>query len=71
MVKRKIDIERQSSDAYRQLHFQTRKRSKVGCNDRVEFVLASLIALRGRKAFEHFGSMEAPEKLSGVVLEES
>lgn len=34
-------------------------------------MLESLIALRGRKVFKDFGSMEAPEKLSGVVLEES
>jgi hypothetical protein len=46
-------------------------RSKVRCNGQVEFVLESLIALRGKKAFKDFGSMEAPEKLSGVFLEES
>ena len=47
------------------------KSSKVGRRGRVEFALESLIALRRRKAFKDFSTDEAPEKVSGVVFEDS
>jgi hypothetical protein len=47
------------------------KSSKIGRKGRIEFVLESLITLRGRKAFKDFGTDEVPEKVLGVVFEDS
>jgi hypothetical protein len=47
------------------------KSPKIGRKGQVEFVLESLIRLHGRKAFKDFGTDEAPEKVSGVVFEDS
>jgi hypothetical protein len=47
------------------------KSSKIRRKGRVEFVLDSLIALRGRKAYKDFATGEAPEKVSGVIFEDS
>lgn len=45
--------------------------SKIERNSHIEFILESLIALRGRKAFKHFGTDKSCERVSGVVFEES
>lgn len=46
------------------------KSSEIRRNGRVQFVLESLIALRGRKAFKDFDTDKSPEKVSGVVFED-